>query len=710
MSAEESFWESELLEEIIYYGFLILALTVPLIFSRNTYDQFDLPKITFFRVVSLAIIALFAGKVLLSNRFKLYYHNYLFILGFFLVAVLIATVFSIHIPTAFFGKYRRFEGSFTFLLYALLVFAFIQIFRSQTRLQGLLKVTAVAGAVSAFYGLLQYFRLDPYNWGSLPFEAGRSFSTMGNPALFGGLMAVVFPISFCLALASRKVWETTVFAFSSFLTFFALLTSFNRAGWIATGVALFFILSWLIYFSIKKQIKLEVLVNFLVFTALLAAFVGLVQYQSSRHPTAPMNIVERAESIARVEEGSLAHRREIWKAALGMIQDRPFFGWGPDTFRIMSRVYQTRAYTLMTPNVVADNAHCFPLQLASGSGLVGFGSFYLFLLFLLIEGARTLTKRLDLKVSFNEEKGRRKKSKSKRKQPRKEKELDSLVQIVNLGILTSFFAYTVFLMASVSIVGSSLIWWLTIGGILSQSNSLKRLDWVNTEKSFPYRSLVAIVLLVLLAVGMVVSINHYRADYEMVRGLRLLSRSDLEGFLALEKSVKLNPYNEHYLSEMGRSYLTAARYSGSKDYYKKAEESLKKAIQTNPKETDSYVFLADLYRLEGAVFGEEYFNKSIETANDALKICGYLYSAYFVRGLSYLALKNWPKAIGGLKQALEFKPDLSLAWYGLGQAYREEGNNKMAKEALEKAVELEPDNEEFKKALNSLTSSVTTKS
>jgi tetratricopeptide (TPR) repeat protein len=363
----------------------------------------------------------------------------------------------------------------------------------------------------------------------------------------------------------------------------------------------------------------------------------------------------------------------------------------------------------MTPNVVADNAHSLPLQLASGSGLIGLGSLYLFLLFLLIGGARTLMKKPDLEVSLTEARGRKKKKRSKKKQSKKDGEPGSLVQIVNLGVLTSFFAYTVFLMASVSIVGSSLIWWLTFGAILSQSSGLKKLDWVNSERSFSFRSLGAIVIMLIAVVGMVVSINHYRADYEMVRGLRLLSKSDLTGFLALEKATRLNPYNERYLSEAGRSYLTAARLSGSRDYYKKAEESLRKAVQTNPKETDSYVFLADLYRLEGAVFGQEYFDKSIKTASEALEICGYLYSAYFVRGLSYLALNDWPSAIRDLKQALEFKPDLPIAWYGLGKAYQEEGENEKAKEALEKAVELEPDNEEFKKALESLSSSVTTK-
>ncbi|MCL4369258.1 MAG: O-antigen ligase family protein, partial [Actinobacteria bacterium] len=51
---------------------------------------------------------------------------------------------------------------------------------------------------------------------------------------------------------------------------------------------------------------------------------------------------------------------------------RPIFGWGPDTFRFAFAQYRTAAYVATNGySVTADNAHSYPLQLASGIGVPG---------------------------------------------------------------------------------------------------------------------------------------------------------------------------------------------------------------------------------------------------------------------------------------------------------------------------------------------------
>lgn len=707
---KEGFWEGDTSEKIIYYLFLALAFFIPLIFYRGTYDQFDLPKITFFRVVSLAIIFFYLTRFFTSKRIKVNYHSYLIPLLIFLVSAIIATILSIQWPIALFGKYRRFEGSFTFFLYVSLVFIFLQTFKDEKRLFTLVQAIVFSGAISSIYGILQYFRLDPLAWGNLPFEAGRSFSTMGNPALLGGLLAVVFPLSLALALGSRKIWEIILYAFSSFLIFFCLITSFNRAAWIATAVGLIVFAFFLIYFFIKKAIAREVVFNFFLFFLLLLAFVGIVQYQSTHHPTAPMNVLQRAESISRVEQGSFAHRIEIWKAGLQMVKERPLFGWGPDTYRIMSRVFQTYEYTKMTPNVVADNAHCFPLQLAAGTGLIGAGSFYIFLLFLLVEGVKILVRRAK-EVHLIKETGEKEGKKKRKSKKKKEKVLQRenfYYLLLPLGIFLSFFDYSVHLLASVSIVGSSLIWWLMFGAILCLSTSLKEKEFVFSEKSVLFRTAALVVLTLILLIGMIVSINHFLADYYLVQGIKLFNQGKArEGFASLNKAVSLNPYGEQYKAQLGRVYLELARITKSPEYYRKAEEALRKAIQTNPMETDPRIFLADTYRIEGSMWGEDYYRKAIEEANGALRICKYLYSGYLIRGLSYLSLKEYDKAIEDLKKTVDFYPDLAYAWFSLGEAYKATGNIKEAKKAFAQAAKLQPDNEQFQQTLQNLTATTT---
>ncbi len=665
--------EKSWIEKSISYLYYFLAFSIPLIFARITYDQFDMPKITVFRIVSFLIIFLYFYYLILGKKREIRWHPYLVFLIAFLIISFLSTIFSINPATAFFGKYRRFEGSFTFFLYTVLVFVFLQIFKGERQIKTLFNFALGAGTLSSFYGILQYFQKDPLDWGQLPFEAGRAFSTMGNPALYGGLLTIVLPLSIAFTLASKDSIKTTLYATSVFVLFFALGVTFNRSGWVASAFALLLFIVFLLYFSLKKRLSKEHFYNFLFLLLLLLGILGIIQYQSSHNPSAPMNVLQRAATLTNIEEGTFAHRIEIWRAAWKSMIERPLLGWGPDTFRLVSRIFQTRKYTSIAPTVVADNVHNFLLQIGSGTGFLGLLAMILFLGSIFYEALRLIFAPSETELE-NERK-----------------------LIMNMGILFAGIAYFINLLFNVSIVGSSLIWWLMMAAVLTQSNKLKTITLPPKIKNSPFSLGVFVVIGFLALVGIYVSLAHFLADYYVVEGARWQSVDASKAQQNYALAVKLNPYNERYPAEWGRYYLDLAQSSQSDEYYRKAEELLKQAVRVSPYETDSLIFLADLYRVRG--FNKKNikdFGKSLEYAEKALKICPYLYSAYLEKGLVYQGLSKWEKAAANLQKAVDLHPGYALGWQQLGFAFEKLGKFEKALEAYKKAFELDPTNETFK--------------
>ena len=85
-----------------------------------------------------------------------------------------------------------------------------------------------------------------------------------------------------------------------------------------------------------------------------------------------MNFGKRVVSIVEFDKGSSKTRFQIWQAAIDAIEDRPVFGFGADTFRLVFPKYKPAEYVADAGYLsVADNVHNYPLQLAAGIGIPG---------------------------------------------------------------------------------------------------------------------------------------------------------------------------------------------------------------------------------------------------------------------------------------------------------------------------------------------------
>ncbi len=213
-----------LARKIAWWSLLAMVFVVPVAMSNATwlsrigfpatlpftYDQFDIMKVFFQRVLTLVALGAWSWDILTKGG-KIRRTPVDWLILAFLAWVTITTITSIHPATAFFGKYRRFEGLLSFINYAVIYFLVLQFADRPSRVKTLAQSLFWSSIVVAGYGVLQRVGLDPVQWGQLPFEQFRPFSTYGNPDLLGGFLMFSLPIALGLALAEEKLWMRLVY-------------------------------------------------------------------------------------------------------------------------------------------------------------------------------------------------------------------------------------------------------------------------------------------------------------------------------------------------------------------------------------------------------------------------------------------------------------------------------------------------------------------
>jgi O-antigen ligase len=568
------------------------AFTLPL-----TYDQFDIVKVFVMRACVLIALGAWAFEFFFKGgtwrRTKLD----VWIAGF-LAWVLLTSLTSISPATAIFGKYRRFEGFFSFLTYAAVFFLVVQLADRPGRIRSLARTLMLASVIVAGYGVLQSIGLDPIRWGAnLPFEANRAFSTFGNPDLLGGFIIFPLTIGMAMALSEKKVgWR--IFYWATFLiSVWAWIAAAVRGAWIGGAVGIVIV----IVAAVVAGVKLGVVDwSFAGLTGLAAG--GLV-VRSLSMPGTVFNVPERLASIFKFGEGSALTRFEIWQAAWDAVKARPIFGFGADTFRLVFPKYKPLAYVKDAGYLsVADNVHDYPLQLMAGIGIIGF---------LLLYGIFGFALWLGFTNAFAKGKGPD--------------------RLVIAGFWAAAVGYITHLMTGLSVTGSSVFLWLAIAIIVAPTA---------TEREFRAPSwgpLVGMGLITVFAIASIGNVVFFSADNYFLRGQFPATGEDP---IALTKTaIALNPYNDIYRSMLGKAYESqmlgwlqqaqkdqtdkkdpAASVKQAQLSFQQAEQTFKETIAIVPTEYDNYLFISSLYNEAGTYMDPKYLTQAVAWADKGIEV------------------------------------------------------------------------------------------
>ena len=600
---------------------LILALVavIPIIMGNgplawmgiNFVDGFDGVKVLVLRVGVMAILAAWIWDMVMNGG-EIRYHRIYILIAIFLAWIVITTLLSISPATAFLGKYRRYDGAWSYFLYALLLFLTMQYAISYARVRQLAQTLTFSSVIVAGYGLLQAIpnpfsnasegtiaNFDPLTWGVLPFEPLRSFSTYGNPNLLAGFLAFSIFITLGLLFSEERAvwrrWYWLVLLLNSAVG----ITAFSRSLWVAVAVTLvlFVILMW------RQRVRPEK--DDYIFAGGLAAVVSAFIAYSLTRVDAVTNFWTRIQTILEFDQGSGLTRFQIWESAIAAIAERPVFGFGLDTFRLIFRHFAPPDYAQAAGfRSVADNAHNFPLQMATGIGIVGLILFYAILFWIAYLAIRKC-----IQVSESQQRGR----------------------MLFVGILCACVAYCVHLFFGLSLPAVSFLLWIFMAIFLvpyAKTIEVKRATWMVPA---------AIFASALLLVPAVFAVRLAAADsaYVMPAGLvaRGISGADIELLRMVkphaERTVRLNPFYERYYLDYFVITSTYALQSAAGNnpaapaLIEEAKQEAQHLIDMSPWEFDSYLayvnFYFNLAHLAGGEEGRAYLEHLADFTHDKLE-------------------------------------------------------------------------------------------
>jgi len=633
-----------------WLGRIGFPVTLPL-----TYDQFDILKVFFQRVLTLVALGAWSWDLLTrGGKVRRTPVDWL-ILGF-LAWVTLTTITSIHPPTAFFGKYRRFEGLLSFINYAVIYFLVLQFADRPSRVKTLAKSLFWSSVVVAGYAILQRVGLDPVTWGELPFEQFRPFSTYGNPDLLGGFLMFSLPVSLGLALAEDDMRMRIAYWIGFGMNAFVCIVAFTRGAWIGglVGVIVMIVIAWRHSARMRAADWVPV--------AATGVFGLAAIIRSLSNPDDVMNFSKRFVSIFQFDSGSGQTRTQIWQAAFSAVKARPIFGFGADTFRLVFPTYKPAEYVSAAGYLsVADNVHNYPLQLAAGIGIPGVVLLYAVFAWAAVRSFATVfTKSGETK------------------------------RIVLGAFWAACAGYLLQLMAGLSVTGNTFLLWTAMAVVLAPTASIVEV------KAPKWGTVVASAVIGLAAIGIVFQFVIVSADRAYL--VSRIGATGAERTAAARRAVRLNPFNDMYRAEVGLALtdetfdaFSAAQTSQDPGQamsavqmkFREAEAALIDAINFVPSEYDNYVFLTNLYNVGGQTIDRSYYQDAVDLADKGVVVEPFGPALRVQRARALLALNRTDEAIKDLEVAVRLDPVYVEAALLLSRTYVSVGRTDDALKMLE---------------------------
>jgi putative inorganic carbon (HCO3(-)) transporter len=377
---EESSYLFFFLNRVIWISSIFIFAGIPLIINPTAYDYCYKPKIdSLYSLIIIIFVAVFLKNIIFIKSFK-FRKTCLFVpLGCYSLSVIVSTFLSVCPELSIKGDVLRYESIFTLLSYVAVVIIFSNIVNREEEVHVLLKLLLFSTFLISLYAIIQYAGFNPTEHFIPEFRQAehRVGSTIGNPNFLGKLLVLVLPLFIAYFLYSDSNIKKFYFAMGFVLSCLALIFTFTRGSWIGFGASmflLFFIIPvrMLVSDKAKKILAVSAILFCTVFSAGLYFAEDNVKNSSSFFPMMKYKI----RSSFDVEKGmGVATRLFLWKRVVGLIMEKPVFGYGPDTHvKVMRKVNREHNQKFNTDSII-DRAHNNYLDIAIGRGLFGLGAY-----------------------------------------------------------------------------------------------------------------------------------------------------------------------------------------------------------------------------------------------------------------------------------------------------------------------------------------------
>lgn len=360
-------------------GFILLMILVmvPVSFDPTTFDVFTLTKFSVIVEAAIVLVGLWIIEWVWQRRPPMWRNGMqwpvLAILGW----TALSTVMSSNVRISLLGFYRSYDGLFSALALGIIFFALVQTFTINDVRTALSTLYFGGGGLSVLYGLFQLHdrtfggHWDWIDWSQTTFREGAIWSTFSNTNHFAGFMAIILPIGLVMLLLYRNWLIRALIGIITAGVLLNLVGTTSRGAWLAAVVSLVLLVALVVGIA-KLNVRLVVIVVALTASTILAGF-------------ALSSTILKPQFEALFNFGgnsSVTLRLEVWESAIAMGKDKPFFGFGPDTFRMQFPRYQTdRFVDLYGPEVIVVGPHNTFLSYLATHGAPGLLAFVSVLFF-----------------------------------------------------------------------------------------------------------------------------------------------------------------------------------------------------------------------------------------------------------------------------------------------------------------------------------------
>ncbi len=732
--------ESPLSEAADRLGFALILCAlalVPVWFNIYSYDQFELPKLTLLRIITVLALFAFITKTLLDGRIQ-YRPTPLDIpMILLLISNIVSTVFSFAPNLSFRGEYENFAGSLSNINYILLYYLTVAFLKNRQRIKYAFLTLSISTLIVTLYGVAQFFGFDFIQWSEASVIKGRYFSSMGNPNFLGALIIMAIPFCIIFMYITFSEGKKTIAVLSAsavILMYIALFGTQSRGPFLGFVFSVAFIGIYAVKSAYKLYIQKNGQKGFLNFvkqslfahkyawlTALILFVVAIIlSLTVGNKATARIT-----ESLADIKGSLKQSRLHIWYPALKMIKEHPLFGTGIDTFKTVFPSYEGIDFAQIDgANVSSRTAHNEYLNYGATSGLFGLAAYLMLLYSWAVSALRSFSRE-------NEEK----------------------MKLYMLASSAAVIAYLTQNFFSFGVAAINTFFYILLAAHSSHyilTRNMKPKEVVLFKKNGFTEYILIILSIIPVILGISYFYSFYRADVYYNRGrifgnahnrwdsavqehlkavkicpdevkyhvyLGLAYERYAMGLNDPEKrnlylktalayydyGVKLNPGNSYYWANKGRIYSVLAQTEDPK-YFSNALDNFQEAVKRAPVTGLFYSNMMDVYQKTGQQEKAALMLEKVVLYDRKLAS-----NIYFNMGTEAYNKKDLKSAYMNFMQAINLNPSFEPGLFNFGITAATVGDTYNAVAALSNLLAINPDFEKRKEAehiLNSIKNNI----
>lgn len=691
-------------KKIIAFLFHLMILVVPFFFTWINEELFEFNKMILVYGFATLITATWFIRMLINKK-VLFKRTYLDIpLGLFLLSQILATIFSIHPRTSFFGYYTRFHGGLlSTFSYIALYYSFVNNFDKKQLKYFLLTIFISAIGVSS-YAIPEHFGRSPSCLmisGNFDVDCwqqkvqDRIFGTFGQPNWLAAYAVMLIPLGISLFISNKLSQAknsinkhlANISAIAVVMLLAVVTFTQSRSGFLGLGISLVVYIIGLIFiyhkdFKEKKDLfPLKKIVMITIPMLLIITYFGTPytpsikklftkNNQTIEQPT-DQPVANRLD-LGGTDSGEI--RKIVWKGAFDVWKRYPLFGSGVETFAYSYYTDRPMAHNLVSEwDFLYNKAHNELLNFLATTGIFGLTAYLsIFGLF----GYKVLI------YFFKEDK----------------KNKESSNKIVILGLISGLLALSIsnFLGFSTVMVSTLMFIFFAFFEVISRTETTQTKNKKINLKFWDYTWIFSVFLIAIFLLSQI--FNIWNADYIYTKGKRLVEAGYIsEGGSFLQKAIDLRPNEDLFYDKFATTLGQAALIFAEQEKLPEAQSAAQSAIMMSNTANELNPVHLNLYKTRIRLFmnlgllDQQLLIEAKKTTKKSLELAPTDAKLVFNLALIQEALGDNDSAFDNFILAADMKANYSTALNHLAEIYLKENKPDLALEQYRQILTYFPD-------------------